>query len=228
MRCCPISQNTSPCSGGWNSSFPWAQFPLSLVNQQNLNMTQIFLFYCFSQILLIGGRNPMEDVEKFKEHGWVVFQCLRAVVFSLSGVSAQSCGPAAMGWCCQNLLGWAGELWDLPLEWGEALMCHQHHLSAVWLKNRAEKCLQWIFHFSPLINFLKLLGADTDGGVLKESCLPMAFAWRYQIFPVADSCFPYLLSILSSLNCFCHRGCPFTWAFPPIPSIWQAQKYGCS
>lgn len=26
-------------------------------------------FPMFSQILLIGGRNPMEDVEKFKEHG---------------------------------------------------------------------------------------------------------------------------------------------------------------
>lgn len=126
MRCCHISQNTSPCSGGWTSSFPWPQFLLSLVSQQNLKKTQIFLFCCFSQILLIGGRNPMEDVEKFKEHGWVVCQCLRAVVFSLSGFSAQSCDPAGAGMVLQNLLGWAGKWWGLFLEWGDALMWHQH------------------------------------------------------------------------------------------------------
>lgn len=130
-----------------------------------------------------------------------VCQCLRAVVFSLSGFSDQSCAPAGagMGWCCQNLLGCAGELWGLFLEWGtaweEALMWHQHHLSAVWVKSRAEKCLQWIFHFSLLINFLKLFGAGTDDEVLKESCLPLGFAWRYHVFPVADTCFPHLLII---------------------------------
>lgn len=152
-----------------------------------------------------------------------VWQCLRAVVFSLSGVSAQSCDPAGagMGWCCQNPLGWAGKLWDLFLEWGEALMWHQHHLSAVWVKNRAEKCLQWIFHFSLLINFVKLLGADTDGGVLKESSLPLAFAWRYQIFP--ESCFPHLLFVFQTVTATGDVLSP--GHFPPTP--WHL-KYGCS
>lgn len=172
------------------------------MNRQSLKMTQIFLFYCFSQILLIGGRNPMEDVEKFKEHGWVV--CLSV---------SQSCGFLLVRvfrselfscWCWNGTVlpesvGCDGKLWGLFLVWGtaweEALMWHQHHLSAVWVKSRAEKCLQWIFHFSLLINFLKLFGAGTDDEVLKESCLPLGFAWRYHVFPVADTCFPHLLII---------------------------------
>lgn len=116
MRCCHISQNTSPCSGGWTPSFPWPQFLLSLVSQQNLKKTQIFLFYCFSQILLIGGRNPMEDVEKFKEHGWVVWQCLRAVVFPLSGFSPL----LELGWCCR--IFW-GELGNFGIcSWSEEML----------------------------------------------------------------------------------------------------------
>lgn len=58
--------------------FRWVNLIISTISfchlwtSKTLKMTQTFLFYCFSQILLIGGRNPMEDVEKFKEHGWVV------------------------------------------------------------------------------------------------------------------------------------------------------------
>lgn len=136
----------------------------------------------------------------------------------LLGFSGQSC--AGVGWCCQNLLCWAGKLWGLFLgwgaAWGEALMWHQHHLSAVWVKNRAEKCLQWKFHFSLVINFLTLFSADTKLNIT----LLMVNFWRNHICHMEGpniSCSWLLLSILADyiLNFYCHKGC--AWAFSPHP-----------
>lgn len=41
-----------------------------------------------------------------------------------------------------------------------------------------------------LNHFLELFGADTDGETLGELYLLLAFAWRYQIFLLANGCFP--------------------------------------
>lgn len=129
-----------------------------------------------------------------------VCQCLRAVVFSLSGFSAQSCAPAAAGGGCAARIFWE-IVGSVP-----GVRCSPYVTSApfiCWLgEEQSWKCLQWIFHFSLLIKFLELFGADADDGVLKESCLLLAFAWRHQIFLQW-----WLLSKLAVnfLNFYCHR-----------------------